>query len=206
MTELHSDNNSVKKSLAILLLALIIAGFTVFLALGLVGKSTATGRSGEKLIDIPPPSFGGREIQGGFFSLDEHKGSPLIINFWASWCPPCREETPDIEEIWKTYKDQGLVVVGVNVQDIEEEAEKYLSEFSVTFPNVMDKQGKITVDYGVTGLPVTFFVSREGLVIGRWVGSISEERLDSWVAFLMEGDSNSSASSGNNNDGFSSLN
>ena len=192
--------------MAILVLALIIAGFTVFLALGLMGKSTATGRSGEKLIDGSPPFFGGREIQGGFFSLDDHKGSPLIINFWASWCPPCREETPDIEEIWKTHEDQGLVVVGVNVQDTEKEAEKYLSEFAVTFPNILDEDGKITVDYGVTGLPVTFFVSREGRVVGRWVGSISEERLNSWVAFLMKGDFNSSASSGNNKGGFRSLN
>ena len=71
---------------------------------------------------------------------------------------------------------------------------------------VLDEDGKITVDYGVTGLPVTFFVSREGRVIGRWVGSISEERLNSWVAFLMKGDFNSSASSGNNKDGFRSLN
>jgi len=99
-----------------------------------------------------------------------------------------------------------LVVVGVNVQDTEKEAKKYLSEFGVTFPNILDEDGKITVDYGVTGLPVTFFVSREGKIIGRWVGSISEERLNSWVAFLMKGDFNSSASSGNNKGGFRSLN
>ena len=192
--------------MAILLLALIIAGFTVFLALGLMGKSTATGRSGEKLIDGPPPFFGGREIQGGFFSLDDHKGSPLIINFWASWCPPCRDETPHFEKIWRLYKEKDVVVIGINVQDDLNSANEYISEFDVTFVNGKDKNGRIMVDYGVTGLPVTFFLDREGMIIGRWVGSIGASSLESRVEALENGSFQSLYGSDKNKSGFRSLN
>jgi len=206
VTDSDLSGGSVRKGLAILVLAVVIAGFTVFLATGLIGRSSATGRSGEELVGKAPPWFAAPKIDGGIVTLDQYQGSPLIINFWASWCPPCRDETPDIEDMWKSRMDEGLVVIGVNVQDSEEEAKNYLSEFSVTFPNVLDSDGRITVEYGVTGLPVTFFISRDGRVAGRWVGSISESRLASWATFLLEGNLSPSASSGNNAGGYRSLN
>ena len=80
----------------------------------------------------------------------------MVINFWASWCPPCREETPLLERTWRSYKYQDVLFVGVNIQDTEEDARVYLEEFDITYPNGLDRHGKVTVDYGIIGLPVTF--------------------------------------------------
>ena len=84
--------------------------------------------------------------------------------------------------------DSGLVLLGVNVQDTEGDAVKYLKDFGITFPNVLDRGGQITIDYGVTGLPVTFFVSRDGRVLGRWVGTISESGLENNARLLLNTD------------------
>ena len=173
------------KALTILLLGILIAGFTTFLAIGVLGTSTATGRSGKELVGKKTPFFVAPKVGGQLISLEDYKERPLILNFWASWCPPCRDETPGMERVWRKYKDEGVIILGINVQDGEKEAERYISEFGVTFSNALDLDGSITVDYGITGLPVTFFINKKGFVIGRWVGSISEEKLDNWVSSLI---------------------
>ena len=105
----------------------------------------------------------------------------MILNFWASWCPPCREETPGMERIWKKYKNDCVLLIGINVQDSLEDTESYVDEFKITFPIVMDMDGSTSIDYGVTGLPVTFLLNSEGRIVDRWVGAISERRLESWI-------------------------
>ena len=111
-----------------------------------------------------------------------------------------------MERIWRKYKADGLMILGVNVQDGEDEARRYIEEFGVTFPNVLDLDGRMTVDYGVTGLPVTFFVARDGTISGRWVGSISETTLDSWARSLNENKNIGNTYQGENPEGYRSLN
>ena len=178
-------NSKKLKATVIFLLAMLIAGFTIFLAIGVMGTTTATSRSGKELVGKKAPSFVAPKVGGQLVSLENYKNKPLVLNFWASWCPPCRDETPGMERIWRKYEDQGVVILGINVQDGEKEAERYISEFGVTFSNALDLDGSITVDYGVTGLPVTFFIDNDSVVTGRWVGSISEDRLDNWVSNLI---------------------
>jgi len=166
------------KGLVIMGLAGLIAGFIALMAAGLIGKTSTTGKSGEALVGKQSPSFEGLDIgTGRVVSLADYEGMPIMINFWASWCPPCRSEAPGLERIWRENIDTGLVLLGVNVQDDEKDALKYLKDFGITFPNILDHGGQITIDYGVTGLPVTFFVNRDGRVLGRWVGAISESGL-----------------------------
>jgi len=98
------------------------------------------------------------------------------------------------------------MILGVNVQDGEDEARRYIEEFGVTFPNVLDLDGRMTIDYGVTGLPVTFFVARDGTISGRWVGSISETTLDSWARSLNENKNIGNTYQGENSEGYRSLN
>ena len=167
-------NTNVVKGIAILVLAILISLFTVFLATGLSNKTSATGRSGEQLIGKKSPDFFAAAIDGDPVALSNYLGSPIVLNFWASWCPPCRDETPHFEKIWRLYRQKDVVLLGINVQDTLADADEYIKEFDVTFTNAIDKDGKIMVDYGVTGLPVTFFIDREGIIIGRWVGSIGE--------------------------------
>ena len=193
------------KALTILLLGILIAGFTTFLAIGVLGTSTATGRSGKELVGKKTPFFVAPKVGGQLISLEDYKERPLILNFWASWCPPCRDETPGMERVWRKYKDEGVIILGINVQDGEKEAERYISEFGVTFSNALDLDGSITVDYGITGLPVTFFINKKGFVIGRWVGSISEEKLDNWVSSLIFSEDSTAEPDGENPDGYRRL-
>ena len=198
-------NSKKLKATVIFLLAMLIAGFTIFLAIGVMGTTTATSRSGKELVGKKVPSFVAPKVGGQLVSLENYKNKPLVLNFWASWCPPCRDETPGMERIWRKYEDQGVVILGINVQDGEKEAERYISEFGVTFSNALDLDGSITVDYGVTGLPVTFFIDNDSVVTGRWVGSISEDRLDNWVSNLIFSTGAAVELDGENLDGYRSL-
>ena len=121
------------------------------------------------------------------FRLYDRLGAPVVINFWASWCPPCRQESPHFQRLWQRYRERGIVFVGVDIQDTEEDALAYIQEFGLTFPNVRDPDGAVSIDYGVIGLPVTFFIGTDGIVRGRWVGAIPELDLEQWVLALLEG-------------------
>ncbi len=178
---------NTRKILATVAFSLFVLAFFGLLAYGLANRSSATGRSGLTQVGKPAPEFSMPLLGGGEFRLSEHGGQPLIINFWASWCPPCREESPIFERTWQGYRDQGIYFVGVNIQDAEEDAEAYVREFGLSFANGRDVDGKISVDYGVIGLPVTFFVGADGVIEGRWVGAISEERLVGWSEALLAG-------------------
>ena len=166
-------------------MAVAIAALFALLAFGLANREPATGRSGETRVGKPAPDFSMTLLDRGSFTLSDHAGTPLVINFWASWCPPCRNESPGFERIWRQYQDEGVLFVGVNIQDTEPEAVSYLREFDLTFPNGRDPDGDITVDYGVIGLPVTFFINADGLVEGRWVGAVPEDKLEAWVRALI---------------------
>ncbi|MEC8986524.1 MAG: TlpA disulfide reductase family protein [Chloroflexota bacterium] len=204
-SNIQTKSNAIK-GIAILILAILISLFAIFLATGLANQASATGRSGEQLIGRRAPEFLADSINGKPLSLSNYPESPIILNFWASWCPPCRDETPHFEKIWRLYKEKDVVVIGINVQDDLNSANEYISEFDVTFINGMDKNGRIMVDYGVTGLPVTFFLDREGMIIGRWVGSIGASSLESRVEALENGSFQSLYGSDKNKSGFRSLN
>jgi len=183
-------------------LALAIAGLMGLMGWALATKAPITGRSGMMRVGLPAPDFSVQLFDGSEISLSELKGSPLLINFWASWCPPCRQESRTLERTWQAYREGGVMFVGLNVQDTVEDAAAYVREFDLTFPNGRDVDGKITVEYGVVGLPVTFFVNREGTVERRWVGAISQERLVEWLDDLVAGVPPSGETEGGDTDSY----
>ena len=190
--------------MAVVFAVLVLALFAV-LAFGLANRSSATGRSGMTRIGKPAPQFAMQLLGGGEFQLSDHEGRPLVINFWASWCPPCRQESPAFERQWRRYRDTGIQFVGVDIQDDVSDAEAYVREFGLTFPNGLDPDGKITIDYGVIGLPVTFFVGSSGIVEGRWVGAIPEEKLEEWVNTLVAASAPSGEAEGRTEGAFQQL-
>lgn len=111
--------------------------------------------------------FDGRPI-----SLSDLRGKAVFINFWASWCPPCRAEARDLEAAWQKLKDQDFVFLGIDIQDTEKDALAFLREFNVTYPNGRDAEGKIAVDYGVWGIPESFFIDPQGRITYKHVGGI----------------------------------
>ena len=165
---------------------------------GLLNKEPVTSLSGLSRIKKPAPDIRMTLFNGGEIFLSEYLGKPVVVNFWASWCSACRDEAIVLERMWRIYENEGVVFIGVDVQDIEEKARVFLKEFGVTYPNGMDLDGKITVDYGVVGLPVTFFVNRKGIVEKRWVGAIGDQQIAIWLDEMLFGIDPGSASEGQN--------
>ena len=196
-------NTTVRnKIIAFAVMGIIVFAFFGLLALGLLNKSPVTGRSGVTRVDKTAPDISMPLLGGGDFQIAEHVGQPIILNFWASWCPPCRDESPGFERTWRRFAPSGVTFVGVDIQDTEADGLAYVQEFGLTFPNGRDTEGKITVDYGVIGLPVTFFIGADGLVKGRWVGALPEARLTGWVEALIAGRTPDGASDVENSSSF----
>jgi cytochrome c biogenesis protein CcmG/thiol:disulfide interchange protein DsbE len=117
------------------------------------------------------PEFELRTLSGGTLSSADLKGHPVVINFWASWCLPCREEAPLLERTWRQYRDEGVMFLGVNIKDAESDAKAFVEEFDITYPVVRDLDQELTRSFGVRGLPETFFVDHEWRFVGTESGA-----------------------------------
>ncbi len=180
------EAEKIFQKLATAIVVIVSVGFLGFLVWGLLNKQPLTGLSGITMVNRPAPDFTLTTFEGTTISLEGLKGRPIVINFWASWCPPCRIEAPLLERTWRAYKNRDVVFIGVDVQDREEDALNYIREFDITYPNGPDPTGEISIDYGVSGLPVTFFVSRQGEIVRRWVGAIERSVLISSIEEIMK--------------------
>lgn len=123
------------------------------------------------------PEFRLPRFDEGTLALSELRGRYVLVNFWASWCIPCKDEAPLLERAWNKYRDRGLVVVGVNIQDLETEARKFLAQTGATYPNVRDRDNRVNRAYGVTGVPETFFIDKQGRVVRKFPGAAVEWRV-----------------------------
>lgn len=102
--------------------------------------------------------------------LKDFKGKPVVINFWASWCGPCREEMPFLERSWKQYRDKGVIFIGIDVLDDEKTAREFLTAFGISYANLKDQSGEVASKYGVIGLPATIFIDKEGRIVRKNYG------------------------------------
>lgn len=131
------------------------------------------------------PDFELPGLEGGTMRLSDYRGQPVLINFWGTYCPPCVAEMPLIQQYYDLYKDDGLVVLGVNENDPLVTARAFVRQLDLTFPILMDRD-KVRKAYGVTAYPATFFVSRSGEVVEIREGEMNEAYLRSALALLME--------------------
>jgi len=101
--------------------------------------------------------------EGGSAQIADYRGGWLLINFWASWCDPCRDEAPALEEFWRAHRDEGVTVLGVNLDDASDDAHQFIREFGLTYPQLRDGDGRDwRDDYGMTGFPESFLVDPQG--------------------------------------------
>ena len=127
------------------------------------------------LVGRPAPGFALTAFDGGPVALERYRGRVVVVNFWASWCyPACYEEAPVLEEGWRRWRERGVTVVGINIQDAEDRARKFIADFGLTFPNAPDPGGRVAIEYGVYGVPETFFIDRRGYVRHKHVGAVTE--------------------------------
>ncbi len=170
------------RKLTLILLPVLTA--LVLLALACQSKeeespdtSSITSESKEQIApDFSLKSFDGREVK-----LSDLRGKPVVLNFWASWCGPCRLELPILEKMWQIYKDDGVVFLGVNVMDIQDEARVFIDNFGLSYTNLENPSGDIASKYGAVALPVTFFIDKEGKIrdknFGGFLGEEGEKEL-----------------------------
>lgn len=134
--------------------AVLPAAFVAFLAYGVLISEGPRIKVGDEA-----PAFTLERLDGeGRFSSADLEGRPVVINFWASWCTPCLEEAPDLERTWRRYRDEGVVFVGINRQDLVEDAREFLDRYEITYVNLRDPEGEVARRFGVRGLPETFFL------------------------------------------------
>lgn len=162
-----------------------ILAFSLVLALlGLVGWGLKKAQGGPLQSGMAPDfsltGFDGREV-----TLSELRGQVVVVNFWASWCQPCRQEAAYLENTWRKYKDQGVVFIGVDYVDTEKEALAYIEEFDITYLNGPDLQTRISQAYNIQGVPETFFVAKNGELRGMHIGPLIPPQLDEKIEELL---------------------
>lgn len=116
--------------------------------------------------------------------LAAQQGRPVVVNFWASWCIPCEEEAAVLESAWRRYRDR-VAFVGVDVQDSEANARAFLQRYRVTYPNGPDPDGSISIDYGMSGVPETYFISPDQRIVRKWAGPLDEARITTFIEELL---------------------
>ena len=173
----------------LIVVALLIALVTL-LAYGLANGDgddnlSAAVERGERppapALDLPP-------LEGtGARSLEEYRGKVVVLNVWASWCDPCREESPLLERWHQRMKPRGGLVLGVDTQDVESDARAFIREYKLTYPHLRDKEGdELRSEYGVVGYPETFVIDRQGRVAALFRGPVDDEFMRRSVEPLLE--------------------
>ena len=119
-------------------------------------------------------------------TLESLRGKAVVLNFWASWCGPCKDETPLLQKSWQRWEGKDVVFVGMNVKDFRGDARSFVRRFGVTYPNVYDGKGSTVGRYGVTGFPETYFIDAKGRVVYRIAGPVADaEELDSGIRLAL---------------------
>ena len=166
---------------------LAAAAFVALLAYGLTTKATdstiddalSRGRA------VAAPGFSLTALADGRVSLSELRGTPLVVNFWASWCDPCRAEAKVLERAYKAQR--GVLFLGLDAQDAREDARDFIGQFGLTFPHVRDPGNDTQRAWGVTGLPETYFIGAGGQVVGHVIGTVDDAQLRDGIAAAKAG-------------------
>ncbi len=156
-----------------LALALVVAG--LLLTQGDAKNEFSSKSSSEK--KELAPNFTLRLLEDKDFHLNDYKGKPILINFFASWCLPCREEMPVLEKIVHEYEPKGVVFLGIAIDDTEAKMKDFVAKYNVTFPVGLDKTAAIQKSFGIYGIPTTYFIDKQGVINYSHSGSVTEELL-----------------------------
>jgi peroxiredoxin len=117
------------------------------------------------------PDFELQDMNGQTVRLSALRGKPVFLNFWASWCPPCRKEMPDLQEFFSRYHEK-IHVIGINWNDRLPTVQEFLNQYGITYTNLLDTNGEVFVLYELTGLPTSFFIDEDGIIRGQWLGAM----------------------------------
>ncbi|MCA0454038.1 MAG: TlpA family protein disulfide reductase [Chloroflexi bacterium] len=139
-------------------------------------------------IGQPAPDFTLEDLNGKKLRLSDFRGQVVLINFWASWCQPCRLETPELVKAYKTYRDRKFMVLGVNLTDEDEmsDIEAFVKEFDMPYPVLLDTEGFVDELYGIPGIPMSIFIDREGKITQVQIGVLTGEQIEKSLDELLK--------------------
>lgn len=165
----------------LLVLALRISG-------GLPARAGVNSEFGEIIIQQKPaPDFELTLLDDSVIKLSDLKGKIVMVEFWASWCPPCRDEAPVLRDLYTEYKNLGVEFVGISIWDRKKDTIEYQRIFDIEYPIGTDESGTILVNYGVRGIPEKFFIDASGSFVGRFVGPADSSKLKKILDNLING-------------------
>jgi len=159
------------------LLLLVVGPAWVFIARATPGApSTAASLPPAPAVGHPAPDFTLTTLEGEAFTLSELRGKPVVLNFWATWCPPCRAELPELQSAAARY-DGEIVLAGVNQAEAETAVAAFAHDLGINFPIPLDAQARVSRLYGARSLPTTFFIDRQGIIRQVQIGPVTEATL-----------------------------
>lgn len=174
----------------VIVILLVLVDITVLKDKGVVENAGQADKPKkiEELEELPvgigienmAPSFTLKDLDGNEVSLEDYKGQRVLLNFWASWCPPCRAEMPDMESFYQKYKDEGYTVIAVNMASTEKnskDAPAFVEKNNLTFPVLVDEKGLIGALYNALSLPTSYFIDSDGVIRQKVTGPMSEEQM-----------------------------
>ncbi len=138
--------------------------------------------SAQEGADFELPSIDGDRM----VRLSDFRGKIVMVDFWSSWCPPCRQESPALAAAYEDFRDQGVEFVGIAIWDVDSETRKFRDAFELEYPIVADSNGSVAVEWGVVGIPEKFFVDREGRVVKKYAGPMTRDRLGLELRALLD--------------------
>jgi cytochrome c biogenesis protein CcmG, thiol:disulfide interchange protein DsbE len=171
-----------RRTIIFLVVSLVNVGLLTVILVALLTPARNGSQANDPLIGHPAPNFTLAALNPGsqgLISLSDFKGKAVVLNVWSSTCAPCSEEAPLLKQQWQQVRDRGVVFLGIDFQDSQSGAQKFLQQYAVTYPNVSDMTGKTTLDYDVVGMPETLFINRQGIVISRVIGQLTPQALQS---------------------------
>jgi thiol-disulfide isomerase/thioredoxin len=165
---------------------LVSIGIMFFMLLSKPAASTQDFSAVPAKVNVAAPELTLEDLSGKTVSLKDHLGSVVLVNLWATWCPPCREEMPTLQTFYEKYKADGFVLVAIDQEETADVVEPFVKEFGLTFPVWLDIDYQAQRGFNTMSLPSSYVIDRNGRVRLMWIGGISEKNLEKYVPDLIK--------------------
>ena len=179
--EEESQGQPAKPPLWLWLVPLLLAVAALVVSFKVLQGDNASASNlsvaGRPVSGEPAPDFAAQTLEGKHVSLADFRGKTVLLNFWATWCPPCRSEMPDMEKIYRERLDKDVVILAVDVQEAAVPVQAFVDRFSITFPILMDVSGDIAKLYGIQSLPSSYFIDAQGRITSFNLGAMNESAI-----------------------------